>query len=139
MACICAETISVIKKTQQSNVVGVDNQSHTSALAEGTAALSASRSPLYTSTEASRKAVFAAWQNAVSQSGELRGEVYPAEEVGRGVVELHLDVILLLYRLLVVVDVDGTDGAAGRFHARHVLVRFDGAAGRIGTVTAEER
>lgn len=111
---------------------------HTFALAKGTAALSASRSPLYTSTKASCKTIFAVGQNIVSQSGELRGKVYSAEEVGRGVVELHLDVVLLLYRLLIVVDVDGTDSAAGRFRAQHVLVRFDRATGRIGTVTAEE-
>jgi len=123
--------ISIIWKNRSINLA--------SGLAESAAAFSASRCPLYAPAQTPREAILAAGQDILSQSGKLRGEVYPAEEIGRRVVKLYFDIILLLDRLLVVINI-GTDSTAARFHAWHVLVRLDGTTDRwIRIVTAKER
>lgn len=112
----------------------------TSGFAKSAATLPAFRCPLNAATQTSRVPILTARQGALSQSGELRGEVYPAEEVGSDVVELHFDIVLLLDRSLVVVDggLGSTDDDVARLHARYVLVGFDGTVGQVGTVATEE-
>jgi len=72
---------------------------------------------LHGPTQAPCEAVLATGQNVLSQRGELGGKVYPTEEIGRGIVKLHFDIVLLLDRFLIIVDVGTDDATAVCFRA----------------------